>query len=194
MIPEQRAEALRARQVARQPWHSPPHGLERHWYHLSAACYEHAPILGASPERMGVFEQALLEALGQECERVCVWCVLPTHYHALIQCRSLPLCRRALGRLHGATSHGWNVAEQAAGRTCWHGCMIRPIKNEAHRWATVNYIHHNPVRHRYVERWQDWPFSSAPQYLAELGRGEAERIWRTYPILDMGENWDDESL
>ena len=70
----------------------------------------------------------------------------------------------------------------------------RPVRSERHRWATVNHIHHNPVHHAYVKRWQDWPFSSAGQYLADIGRTEAERISREYPILDMGANWDPPEL
>ncbi len=190
MTTEQRAEILRARQRFGQPWHGPPHGVERCWYHLSAACYEHAPVLSANIDRMADFERELLTGLARECEKVSVWCILPTHYHVLVQCRSLPLLRQALGKLHGATSHRWNVEDNASGRKCWYRCMPRAIKNEAHRWATVNYIHHNPVRHGYAERWQDWPFSSAVQYLEDLGRNEAERIWREFPILDMGTNWD----
>ncbi len=68
--------------------------------------------------------------------------------------------------------------------------MPRPVKSEHHRWATVNYIHHNPVRHGYVTQWQDWPFSSAEQYLADVGRDEAIRLWHQYPVLGMGEGWD----
>jgi putative transposase len=82
------------------------------------------------------------------------------------------------------------VEEGTAGRQCWHRCLLKPIKSEAHRWATVNYIHHNPVRHGYAKRWQDWPFSSATQYLSTMARSEVERIWREFPVRDMGTGWD----
>jgi putative transposase len=52
------------------------------------------------------------------------------------------------------------------------------------------YVHHNPVHHGYVRRWQDWPWSSARQYLETVGPEEAKRIWLTYPILDYGKKWD----
>ena len=48
----------------------------------------------------------------------------------------------------------------------------------------------NPVRHGYVERWTDWPWSSAPEYLAQTGPDEAERIWREYPLDDYGKGWE----
>jgi putative transposase len=68
------------------------------------------------------------------------------------------------------------------------------MRNDAHFWATMNYVHHNPVRHGYVERWQDWPFSSALEYLQRVGPQQAARIWQTYPLLDYGEGWDDPEL
>ncbi len=68
------------------------------------------------------------------------------------------------------------------------------MRSERHFWATLNYVHNNPVRHGYVERCQDWPFSSAREFLEQMGRKEAERIWREYPVLNYGEGWDDPDL
>ncbi len=190
----QRAEALRLRQQCGLPWHGPPHGMERHWYHMSAACYEHRPILGSSIQRMAGFERNLLAALAPVSEALSAWCILPNHYHFLIQCMNLPSVRKALGALHGRTSHDWNEEDGLRGRTCWHRCLPKPVKSDAHRWATLNYIHHNPVRHGYVTQWQTWPFSSAAQYLEFVGREFAERMWREYPLLDYGKGWDDPEL
>ena len=50
---------------------------------------------------------------------------------------------------------------------------------------------HNPAHHGSVQDWQDWPFSSAQEYLAQMGRQFAERTWREYPILEYGKGWDD---
>ena len=54
----------------------------------------------------------------------------------------------------------------------------------------MNYIHHNPVHHGYVEKWQDWIWSSAAKFLESAGRERAAQIWRDYPILDYGKGWD----
>jgi putative transposase len=186
----QRAEVLRLRQQLGQPWHGPPHGLEAHWYHISAACYEHAPIAGESPERMADFERELLLVLRNECEQVSAWCLLPNHYHALVQAVSLRNVRACLGQLHGHTAFIWNQQEGLRGRTCWHRCLPKSVRSERHRWATLNYIHHNPVHHGYVRCWQDWPFSSAAAFLAAVGRARAEELWRRYPVLDFGAGWD----
>ena len=39
------------------------------------------------------------------------------------------------------------------------------MKSDGHYLATVNYIHHNPVKHRYTEKWTDWPWSSARDWM-----------------------------
>jgi putative transposase len=194
MTPAMREEVLRLRKQCGQPWHGPPHGFEKRWHHISAACYEHQPVLGALPERMAAFEKDLLCALAPVSEGVSAWCVLPNHYHLLLQCISLPAVRKALGALHGRTSHDWNAEDNARGRTCWHRCLPKPVKSEAHRWATLNYIHHNPVHHRYVKRWQDWLFSSSEQYLKAVGRKLAENTWKEFPLLDYGKGWDEPDM
>ena len=38
--------------------------------------------------------------------------------------------------------------------------------------------------------WSDWRWSSAEEYLAQIGRAEAERVWKEYPIRDYGKKWD----
>jgi putative transposase len=61
---------------------------------------------------------------------------------------------------------------------------------ERHFCSTLNYVHHNPVHHGYVEHWQDWPWSSAAKFLQHIGREGAKEIWDKYPILDYGKKWD----
>ena len=64
------------------------------------------------------------------------------------------------------------------------------MKSERHFWATINYIHNNPVKHGYAARWQDWPFGNARDYLDEFGRDEAERVWNEYPVGVYGSGWE----
>jgi len=59
------------------------------------------------------------------------------------------------------------------------------MKSDRHFWATLNYVHHNPVHHSYVQLWQDWPFSSVAAFLTEMGRERAAELWKAYPIRDM---------
>ena len=189
LTPTQRADLLAYRKQLRRPWHRPPHyGGGAIHYHLTAACYEHKPIIGHTPDRMVQFCEELLSSLPKE---PAAWCVLPNHYHLLIRCDDLKQTVALLGKLHGRTSFDWNGEENTRGRKVWHAAADRAMRGNEHFWATLNYIHHNRVRHGYSNFWQEWPFSSAFSYLDEVGRDEAIRIWNDYPILDYGEGWDD---
>jgi putative transposase len=136
-------------------------------------------------------EAELVGLLSTDGRELRAWCVLPTHWHVLARITDLLDTIQAVGRLHGRASHAWNGEQGCRGRTCWHRCADRAMRNEAHVHATVNYIHHNPVHHGYAARWQEWPYSSASAYLDEIGDKEAARRWKNYPVLDYGKGWDD---
>ncbi|WP_395741930.1 transposase [Prosthecobacter sp.] len=189
MTLEQRENVLQSRKLRSRPWHTPPHPLGGAGdFHLTAACYEHKSIIGHTPERMDSFAEDLLASL-EPCQ-IHAWCLLPNHYHVYITTSDLKQTLATLGRLHGRSSFTWNREEALRGRHIWHSIADRQIRNEAHGWATLNYLHHNPVRHGYVSKWQDWPWSSAREYLSHVGETEALKRWKTYPILDYGSGWD----
>ena len=195
MTDEQRAAALAYRQQHRLPWHSPPHySHESGLYLMTAACYEHRHVIGRSPERMAAFETSLLDTCRLHCENTFVWTVLPNHYHVLVKTPDVESLLSGLGRLHGRTSYRWNGEENRRGRKVWFNATETGMKSERHFWATVLYVLHNAVRHGYVDRWQDWPYCNAREWLETVGRGEAQRLWKEYPIDDYGAAWDPPNL
>ena len=195
MSAEEREEALALRRKKQVPWHSPPHQDRGEGaYHLSATCYEHKPFIGVSPERMVECELRLLETVREKAQGLFAWCVLPNHYHLLVHTDDVLGLLAEIGEFHGRQSYQWNGEDNARGRSVWRNCVDRKIRSERHFWATTNYVHHNPVHHGYVQQWQDWPFGSARDFVERVGRDEAERIWRTYPILDYGKGWDEPEM
>ena len=188
----EREETLRLRKQYSKPWHSPPHrdSESNLCYIVSAACYEHKYIGGKNPARLAQLEETLLGILDKHLSEVCAWCVLPNHYHILVRTDQKEELRAQLGRMHGRTSRQWNLEDDSVGRKVWFNCIERFIRNERHYWATINYIHHNPVKHEFVGKWDLWPFSSAAEYLDEIGRDKAIEIWKAYPVLDYGKECD----
>lgn len=193
MTPEQRDLALQRRKMLGRPWHGPPHRNAEpcDQYLFTASCFEHRPHIGRDAERMGEFEEQLLNVLAQTCEETVAWVVLPNHYHALARTGDALGVLAELGRLHGRTSYRWNGLENTRGRKVWHRVVETVMKGDGHFWATVNYVHNNPVKHGYVTKWEDWPFGNAREYIKAVGRDEARRIWKLYPIDDYGRGWDD---
>lgn len=187
-----RDEVLAFRKRQHRPWHGPPHfaGQQTDQYLITGACYEHAPIIGTTDERMDAFV-VLMHQTFEACSAVIhAWCVLPNHYHVLTTTSDLPALLASVGTLHGSTSFTWNGEDNARGRKCWHRATDRAMRSEAHAWATVNYVHQNAVKHGYVTKWTDWQWSSAHDYLREKGRDEAARLWKAYPLGDYGAAWD----
>jgi REP-associated tyrosine transposase len=187
-----RSRALELRKARKVPWHTPPHlafNVARQ-YLISASCYEHAPVIGKNPERMTECESNILGICNQFCSRIYAWCILPNHYHVLVRTERIKELRRKLGQFNGRSSFKWNGEDDRRGRKVWFNCFERPMKSERHFWATLNYVHHNPVHHGYVKKWTDWPWSSARQYLEKVGLERARQTWFEYPILDYGKKWD----
>ena len=193
MTPELRKEVLEVRRCNQLPWHSPPHRRSDRTdaYLFTAACYEHAPFIGESVDRLTTFESTLLETARPLSSELIAWVVLPNHYHFLARTPDCRAMLRALGTLHGRTSFQWNSEENSRGRRVWCGATETAMKSERHFWATINYIHYNPVKHRYVQRILDWPFSSALAFFQARGENEMRWLWKEYPIGDYGKGWDD---
>jgi putative transposase len=196
LTPKQREELMAWRKGRGHPWHSPPHrpNFGHLRFLISTACYEHRHYIGHSPERMGGFSHDLLAVFAAHASRTFAWCVLPNHYHALVEATDVKSLLSALGQLHGRTSYVWNGDEKVRGRKVFYRAVERAMRSDRHFFATLNYVHHNPVRHGYAVRWLDWRWGSAAEYLAQTNGEEARRIWQDYPIRDYGEGWDDPEM
>jgi len=186
-----RADVLKTRQTQKLPWHSPPHIQgDNSEFHITAACYEHHPIIGFSIERIRKLEETITQSFKLATEEIYAWSILPNYYHLLIKTTDLKSSLKKLHQIHGSSSYYWNKEENSRGRRVWFNALEHAIKSERHFWATINYIHNNPVKHEYVKKWQDWPFSSFKSFLMDKGREETIRIWKEYDISDMGKDWD----
>src|SRR5258707_581902 len=152
LTPAQRHEIVEYRRSQERPWHSPPHWQfdGQRQFIISAACFDHAPVIGKSLERMTDFESWLLELCEKFSSDLYAWCLLPNHYHMLLKTDRVKDLRREIGKVHGRSSFQWNGEDNARGRQVWHNCFDREIKSHRHFWASVNYIHNNPVKHGYA--------------------------------------------
>jgi putative transposase len=192
MTDEERERVMKLRRSRRFPMHSPPHlDLEgNNQYIITAACYEHAHVIGKNVERMTACETDVLQICRNFSSAVYAWSILPNHYHVLLATDRIKDLRDGLGQYHGRSSFSWNGEDDQRGRKVWHNCFERPMKSERHFWASLNYVHHNPIHHGYAEAWQDWPWSSAKEFLEQTGREKVLEIWTRYPILEYGKKWD----
>jgi putative transposase len=190
----ERVELLLKRETYAYPKHSPPHftSSEGNCYHFYAANYQHKRIIGYSDARLQNFTQELLSVCRLKAEELYAWCVLPNHWHLLLKIIELKGFLAEIGRLHGRTSFYWNGEENCRGRKCWFACADRRIRTIRHFFATRNYILRNPVKHGYVDSWEQWEYSSVHEYLAAVSEEKAIENLLKYPAYNMGKNWDEE--
>ncbi len=191
MTPAEKEAVLAERKARGFPLHEPPHFEEGvNTYLLTATCYEHKEIL-TTPARLEEFTRALIEGIRSEAgAKLHAWVVMPNHYHLLAEI-DLAVFRSWIGRLHNGKSTQWNREDDAAGRKVWYRFSDRKVRSDKHFYATVNYIHFNPVKHKYVKKANEWPWSSLPNYVEDVGAETLSYWWRQYPVKDYGKGWDD---
>ena len=129
----QREDLLRTRKVSRLPWHSPPHrpGVGTQ-FHITAACYEHKPVIGKSSSRMAEFEANLLDLLhSQGNVKIYSWVILPNHYHLLLKENGITELLKAVGKFHGKSSYQWNGEDISRGRKVWCNVLENAINGSS---------------------------------------------------------------
>lgn len=187
----ERAEILRYRREQGYPLHAPPHPATGEGVFLiTAANFEHNHILANSSRRTS-FETTIFQILKRFDFDVRGWVILPNHYHLLVHTHQFQKAGMMLKQLHGKTAHEWNFQDNLPGRKVWFNYSDRKIRGERHYYASLNYIHFNPVKHGYVTSPEEWPWSSIGLYIQDYGAQWIKDKWDAFPVMDFGKGWDD---
>lgn len=165
------------------PYPQPPHlYLDDRWYFMTGSNYHGHHHLKSDAAKIIVRDK--LMALTQKYNwQLKAWVILNNHYHFLAKVRLGSDIRPFFQYLHGGTSFELNNLENKRGRKVWHNFWDRCIRNERGFWTRFNYIHNNPIKHGYVKRLSDWPYSSFHDYLRTEGRDWLADCWRNYPVI-----------
>ncbi len=192
MSQKEQAAAVEHRRARGYPLHAPPHPYrDAGWYLITAANFEHKPIMH-TPDRRDEFETCLLDTFLSADAEIGGSVVLTNHYHILVGVDSLNTVSALLKRLHGTTSREWNLADGMTGRRrVWYKFTDRWIRNERHYYQALNYIHYNPVKHGYVDDPYKWVWSSVHLYFDTKGREWLRATWKEYLVGGFGSGWDD---
>jgi putative transposase len=167
--------------------HHPPHiYLDDTWYMITGAVYQNRRLFQSEGYKEIVRDQ-LRKLVVEFGFRLAAWVILDNHYHLLIKSRVGASLPRFFGRLHGRTAFDLNRLDGARGRQVWHNYWDTCIRGEVDYWTRFNYIHHNPVKHGYVLRSEDWPFSSYHHYLRRNGQDWLTDAFRQYPVVDFAD-------
>jgi putative transposase len=112
------------------------------------------------------------------------WAILDNHYHIEFKVKEANMLSKIINQVHGRLSYLFNKMDDEPGRKIFQNYWDTCIREEKDLWTRFNYIHHNPVKHGYCKKMQDYSFSSFGYYLEEKGREWVDDCFSKYPIID----------
>jgi putative transposase len=164
--------------------HRPPHiYLDDTYYFITIGTFQKM-VLFNNHEKKNFTRSALKISIKKHGYLLKAWVILSNHFHILFKTSKGQLLPRFLSGITGKSAIELNKLDKCAGRKCWYQYWDRCIRNKRDFWTRVNYIHYNPVKHGYVRRMQDYPFSSYRYYLKTKGQEWLTACFMEFPIKD----------
>lgn len=169
--------------ASRTDYHNPLHlPLDNQTYWITASTLGHARILD-DPAKV-IWRETLKEFAESDGARLYGWVVLEDHYHLLLWLRVANGLTTFVKGLHGRSSRAINMEHGVTGRRIWYQYWDRCIRGEIDFYTRLNYLHHNPVKHGYVDTAREYHFSSYHYFERKYGADFLGQLWEKYPIID----------
>ncbi len=119
-----------------------------------------------------LFLGALHDALDRHDVGLLSWCVMPNHWHLLLQPGTAEALPRFVRWLTLAHSRRWQAFHARPGQGTLYQGRYRSavVGNDDHLLTVLRYIERNPVRAGLVASAAAWPWSSARERLGSPGK------------------------
>jgi putative transposase len=141
--------------------HNPPHYFRANSMYMVTGSILYKDLLMAQDHRKEFFLRTLFdraELLGWSLE---AWAVLGNHYHFIAQApEDAGTLEKLIRQIHSITAIAINKWDNAPGRKVWYNYWDSCITYEKSYLAGLHYVHTNPVKHRLVNRAEDYPICS----------------------------------
>jgi putative transposase len=134
------------------------------------------------------FERALAEARERERMRICVYALMPNHFHLVLWPRSDGDLSRFMQWLTMTHTQRWHAHRHSAG----HGHLYQsrfksfPLQRDGHFLSVCRYVERNSLRARLVARADDWLWCSLACREKKLGKQTL--LLDDWPV-DRPRNW-----
>jgi REP element-mobilizing transposase RayT len=154
---------------------------------LTPGCYFH--IFDRGVNRENIFREerncayflALYVRHATPVAQTYAYCLLRNHFHLLVRIRTHTkavsesasisvtpaLASKAFNNFLTAYAKGMNKTYDRSGALFQHHFGRIPVTSDRYFVALVRYIHHNPLKHGFVENFRDWPYSSYQNLLSK---------------------------
>jgi putative transposase len=108
------------------------------------------------------------------------WVILDNHYHILGKSYHGEDLRHIMKGIHGKTAIPIQCATNAKTPIWWNYWDYCP-RNEQDYYVRLNYLLWNPVKHGYVNKIEDYPYSSYHSLIKAEGIKYIEELFANYP-------------
>jgi REP element-mobilizing transposase RayT len=122
-------------------------------------------------EDMGTFLDLLKETATMFNLKVSAYCLMPTHYHLLVQTPDANLAR-CMRHLNGVYTQRYNVRNKCDGTLFRGRYKSILVDADSYLLELVRYIHRNPLRAGLVSRIDHYLWSSHKGYLSDSSKWE----------------------
>jgi REP element-mobilizing transposase RayT len=165
------------------------------WYpYLITSSFVHGLPLFAKPEIAQLLIDAIKFHQSKSELKVYAYCIMENHFHLIAKHDDFKICMQSIKSytakkvsdllksrnnkfyLKQLTSSKKRGKNQSTYQIWQEGYHPKQISTEKILRQKINYVHFNPVKRGYVDKPEDWRYSSARDYLGQLGLLEIERI------------------
>ena len=171
--------------------HTPAHYFKSNsTYMLTGATYKKIKLLKGDEPKI-IFYNSLKKGCENYNWKIIAWVILDNHYHIMLRAPEKADTLSNLVRdLHKFTAL-WmkkNIGVAKYLKRVWYNYWDTCITYEKSFLARINYIHHNPVKHGYVECALEYPFGSYYEAYRERGKmwieNEKNYPWDNVNVYD----------
>lgn len=160
--------------------HTPAHLLiDETPYFITAAIYQKRPLL-ARPDLKDKFLELLSGYFNKHHWELHHWVILDNHYHLLGKSHKGVDLEAIFRNVHSQMAKLIRQVTNCERPVWWNYWDYCP-RNEEDYMTRLNYLLNNPVKHRYVTKLQDYPFSSFHRLFSDIGRAQLVRQFQAYP-------------
>ncbi|MAO65249.1 MAG: transposase [Balneola sp.] len=165
------------------------------WYpYLLTSSFVHGLPLFSKPEIARYVIEAIKYHQSQSGLKVYAWCIVENHFHLIAEHEDLKTCMQSIKSytarqildLLKSKNNLFYLKQLAFSRKrgkkesvyqVWQeGYHPKQISKEKMLYQKVNYVHFNLVKRGYVDKPEDWRYSSARDYLGGSGLIDIHRI------------------
>jgi len=175
-------------------YHNPPHIYIDNTVYITTASTIHKQKYFNTDTKKQILRKTIFKTIKELRYNIFAWVIFADHYHILFEVVRSRFLAKLMNLINGRSSYMLNRLEKQSGRRIWYSYWDTCIRNADDFYTRFNYIHNNPIKHKYINKLDELPFynySSYSYYLKTKGQEWINDILMRYPIIDCVEKYDD---